>query len=130
VPRRLQGCLHGSGGPLRVSSEVAILGRIRCPAHVLASPPVNAFLVATGVVALAEIGDKTQIATVALAARYDALIAVVAGTALGMMIANVPAVLLGEIAAKKMPQRFVHGIAAVLFAAMGIVALVGARIAW
>ncbi|MFN0298934.1 MAG: TMEM165/GDT1 family protein [Burkholderiales bacterium] len=72
---------------------------------------------------LVEMGDKTQIATVALAARYDALIAVVAGTTLGMMIANVPAVLLGEIAATKLPQRLVHGIAAVLFAAMGLIVL-------
>ncbi|MFM9884607.1 MAG: TMEM165/GDT1 family protein [Burkholderiales bacterium] len=72
---------------------------------------------------LVEMGDKTQIATVALAARYDALIAVVAGTTLGMMIANVPAVLLGEIAATKLPQRLVHGVAALLFAVMGLMVL-------
>ena len=54
---------------------------------------------------LAEMGDKTQIATVALAARYSDLVAVVAGTTLGMMIANVPAVLLGDVVAKKVPMR-------------------------
>ena len=74
---------------------------------------------------LAEMGDKTQVATVALAAQYDAFIAVVAGTTLGMMIANVPAVLLGERIAHKIPVRLVHGIAALLFAGLGIAALAG-----
>ena len=74
---------------------------------------------------LVEMGDKTQIATVALAARYDALAAVVMGTTIGMMIANVPAVLLGNIAADNLPVRVVHGIAALIFAAMGIVLLLG-----
>jgi putative Ca2+/H+ antiporter (TMEM165/GDT1 family) len=60
---------------------------------------------------LAEMGDKTQIATVALAAQYNAFFAVVAGTTLGMMIANVPAVLLGDRIAKRMPVRLVHGVA-------------------
>jgi len=73
---------------------------------------------------LVEMGDKTQIATVALAARFDALAIVVAGTTLGMMIANVPAVLLGEVAAKKLPIRLVHGVAASIFLVMGIVVLV------
>ena len=74
---------------------------------------------------LVEMGDKTQIATVALAARYDALVAVVMGTTIGMMIANVPAVLLGNVAAEKLPVRVVHGIAALIFAAMGIALLFG-----
>lgn len=74
---------------------------------------------------LVEIGDKTQVATVALACRYDALATVVAGTTLGMMLANVPAVLLGEVAAKRLPHRLVHGIAAALFAALGIAVLAG-----
>jgi putative Ca2+/H+ antiporter (TMEM165/GDT1 family) len=64
---------------------------------------------------LAEMGDKTQIATVALAAQYQALVAVVAGTTLGMMIANVPAVLLGDRIATRMPVKLVHGIAAAIF---------------
>jgi putative Ca2+/H+ antiporter (TMEM165/GDT1 family) len=74
---------------------------------------------------LAEMGDKTQIATVALAARYTDLVAVVAGTTLGMMIANVPAVLLGEVAAKKLPMRIVHGIAAAIFFVLGVMVLLG-----
>ena len=72
---------------------------------------------------LAEMGDKTQIATVALAARYADLVAVVAGTTLGMMLANVPAVLLGDVVAKKVPMRLVHGIAAAIFAVLGVLTL-------
>jgi putative Ca2+/H+ antiporter (TMEM165/GDT1 family) len=77
---------------------------------------------------LVEMGDKTQIATVALAARYDALAAVVMGTTIGMMVANVPAVLLGSVAAEKLPVRVVHGIAALIFAMLGIVLLLRADI--
>jgi putative Ca2+/H+ antiporter (TMEM165/GDT1 family) len=73
---------------------------------------------------LAEMGDKTQIATVALAAQYQALVAVVLGTTFGMMIANVPAVLLGDKAAKRLPLRLVHGIAAAVFAVLGVLALI------
>ena len=72
---------------------------------------------------IAEMGDKTQIATVALAARYADLTAVVAGTTLGMMLANVPAVLLGHKAATKLPVKLVHGIAAVIFAVLGLLTL-------
>jgi Ca2+/H+ antiporter, TMEM165/GDT1 family len=93
-----------------------------------APPRFGVFVTTLVAFFLVEMGDKTQIATVALAARYDALIAVVAGTTLGMMIANVPAVLLGEVAARKLPQRLVHGIAALLFLVMGVVALVGISI--
>jgi putative Ca2+/H+ antiporter (TMEM165/GDT1 family) len=75
---------------------------------------------------LAEMGDKTQIATVALAAQYNAFFAVVAGTTLGMMIANVPAVLLGDRIAKRMPVRLVHGVAAAIFAILGVATLLGA----
>ena len=77
---------------------------------------------------IVEMGDKTQIATVALAARYDALVAVVAGTTIGMMIANVPAVLLGNVAADKLPKRVMNGLAAVVFALIGIAVLWGADI--
>jgi putative Ca2+/H+ antiporter (TMEM165/GDT1 family) len=73
-----------------------------------------------------EVGDKTQIATVALAAKYSSLIAVVGGTTLGMMLANVPAVLLGEVAAKKLPMRLVHGVAAAIFAVLGLLVLLRA----
>ena len=75
---------------------------------------------------LAEMGDKTQVATVALAAQFNALFAVVAGTTLGMMIANVPAVLLGNKIANRVPVRLVHGIAALIFLALGVATLLGA----
>lgn len=74
---------------------------------------------------LAEMGDKTQVATVALAAQYEAFVAVVVGTTLGMMIANVPAVLIGDRLAHRMPVRLVHGIAACVFAVLGVIALSG-----
>lgn len=72
---------------------------------------------------LVEMGDKTQIATVALAAKYAAMAPVVMGTTLGMMIANVPAVLVGDAAAKKLPLRLVHGTAALIFLVMGVLVL-------
>lgn len=72
---------------------------------------------------LLEMGDKTQIATIALAAKFDSLTAVIAGTTLGMMLANVPAVLLGEVAASKVSMRVVHGVAAAIFIAMGAMVL-------
>ena len=72
---------------------------------------------------LAEMGDKTQIATVALAARYHDLFPVVAGTTLGMMLANVPAVFLGDRIARRLSMRLVHGAAALIFAALGLVTL-------
>lgn len=75
---------------------------------------------------LLEMGDKTQIATVALAAKYPQLIAVVAGTTLGMMIANVPAVILGEVAATKLPLKVVHAVCAAVFAVIGVIVLVSA----
>jgi putative Ca2+/H+ antiporter (TMEM165/GDT1 family) len=71
-------------------------------------------------------GDKTQIATVALAAKYGSLIAVVAGTTVGMLLANVPAVLVGEVAAGKLPMRIVHGIAAAIFLLLGASVLLSA----
>jgi len=73
---------------------------------------------------LVEIGDKTQIATIALAARYQELVAVVLGTTLGMMIINVPAVLLGERIADRIPVRLVHSIAASIFFLLGIAVLI------
>lgn len=75
---------------------------------------------------LAEMGDKTQIATVALAAQYQSVYAVVVGTTLGMMMANVPAVLLGERIAQRMPVRLVHAMAAAFFAVLGVAILAGA----
>jgi putative Ca2+/H+ antiporter (TMEM165/GDT1 family) len=75
---------------------------------------------------LAEMGDKTQIATVALAAQFQAYWAVVAGTTLGMMLANVPAVFLGDRLAGRLPVRLVHGVAAAIFAVLGVLTLLGA----
>lgn len=72
---------------------------------------------------MAEMGDKTQVATVALAARYADLLWVVTGTTLGMMLANVPAVLFGDAVAKKVPLTVVHGVCAVIFAVLGALAL-------
>ncbi len=72
---------------------------------------------------LAEMGDKTQIATVALAARYESLVGVVAGTTLGMMLANVPAVYLGDRVTRAVPMKLVHGVSAAIFALLGVLAL-------
>ena len=75
---------------------------------------------------LAEMGDKTQIATVAMAAHYTAPILVVLGTTLGMLIADVPAVFAGDKLASKIPMKLVHSIAAAVFAGLGIATLLGA----
>ena len=75
---------------------------------------------------MAEMGDKTQIATVALAAKYSSVVQVVAGTTLGMMLANVPAVFLGNKIAHRMPVRLVHAVAAFIFAVLGMLTLMGA----
>jgi Ca2+/H+ antiporter, TMEM165/GDT1 family len=75
---------------------------------------------------LAEMGDKTQIATVALAAHYGTPVLVVIGTTLGMLIADVPAVFVGDKLAGKIPMKLVHSIAAGVFAVLGIATLLGA----
>jgi putative Ca2+/H+ antiporter (TMEM165/GDT1 family) len=72
---------------------------------------------------LAEMGDKTQLATIALAAHYGAPLIVVIGTTLGMLIADVPAVFVGNRFAAKIPMKLVHSIAAAIFAAMGLLTL-------
>jgi putative Ca2+/H+ antiporter (TMEM165/GDT1 family) len=72
---------------------------------------------------LAEMGDKTQIATVALAAHYGSPLMVVAGTTLGMLLADVPAVFVGNKFAEKIPMKLVHSIAAGIFAVMGLLTL-------
>jgi Ca2+/H+ antiporter, TMEM165/GDT1 family len=74
---------------------------------------------------LAEMGDKTQIATVALAAQYQTFWSVTIGTTTGMMIANVPAVLMGDKLAGHLHERLVHGIAAVIFVCLGVATLAG-----
>ena len=90
-------------------------------------PVLNRFgIFITTVIAffLVEMGDKTQIATVALAAAYRDWLAVVLGTTVGMMAANVPVVLLGEVAANRIPARLVRTIAATIFLVLGVVVLV------
>jgi Ca2+/H+ antiporter, TMEM165/GDT1 family len=83
------------------------------------------FLAAATAFFLAEMGDKTQVATVMLAAKYGALVSVVGGTTLGMMIADVPAVLIGKAAAQKIPLKPVRYAAAAIFALLGVSALAG-----
>jgi Ca2+/H+ antiporter, TMEM165/GDT1 family len=78
------------------------------------------FLTTTVLFFLVEIGDKTQIATVALAARFDSLAAVVMGTTIGMIVANAPVAFFGEALAKRLPARAVHLVAAIVFAALGV----------
>ena len=74
---------------------------------------------------LAEMGDKTQVATVALAAHYGAPLMVVIGTTLGMLIADVPAVFVGDKLANRIPMKLVHSIAAAIFALLGLATLLG-----
>ena len=93
-------------------------------ADVVRSPRFGVFITTVVVFFLAEMGDKTQIATVMLAARYDAIIAVVAGSTLGMMLANAPVVWLGERVTRMVPLRAVHIVSALVFAVLGILALV------
>ncbi len=83
--------------------------------------PAGAFVTTTIAFFIAEMGDKTQLATVALAARFDALAWVVIGTTLGMMLANAPAVLLGEGLARRLPLDKIRWIAASVFVLTGIV---------
>lgn len=83
------------------------------------------FILTCVVFFLAEMGDKTQIATIVMAAKYEPLYAVVVGTTLGMMIANVPVVYLANMAADRIPFRAVRVVTALLFAGLGVAALAG-----
>jgi len=84
---------------------------------------LQVFLLTVGLFFLAEMGDKTQIATIALGARYEDVFSVTVGTTLGMMLANVPAVWIGQKFTKRMPIKWVHAVAAVTFIAIGIATL-------
>jgi len=77
---------------------------------------------------LVEIGDKTQLATVALAARFEAVLLVTLGTTLGMMIANAPVVLFGEAIARRLPLEAIRIAAALIFATLGTIVLLGAEL--
>jgi putative Ca2+/H+ antiporter (TMEM165/GDT1 family) len=87
------------------------------------TPRFGPFLTTLVAFFLLEMGDKTQIATVALAAKYSSLTGVVAGTTLGMLIANAPVVFLGNTLANRLPLRVVHAIAACIFILMGVMVL-------
>ena len=89
------------------------------------APRMGVFMTTAVAFFLAEMGDKTQIATVMLAAQYNAWAWVVAGTTLGMMLANAPVVWLGEAITKRVPIRLVHVVSAVIFAVLGALALLG-----
>jgi len=88
-----------------------------------AARKAGAFLATLVAFFIVEIGDKTQIATVALAARFQSLIAVTAGTTIGMMLANAPVVLFGDAIARRLPLKIVRVVAALLFVALGVAAL-------
>jgi len=81
------------------------------------------FLLTSSLFFMAEMGDKTQIATIALGARYDDVIAVTIGTTLGMMLANAPAVWIGTKFTNRVPIKWVHSVAAIIFIAIGILTL-------
>ena len=88
-----------------------------------ALPGTGVFVATLVAFFLVEMGDKTQLATIALAAHYNALVAVVLGTTLGMMIANVPAVWIGEALAQRVSMRVMRWVAAALFVVLGTFAL-------
>ncbi len=79
---------------------------------------------------LAEMGDKTQVATIALSAHFVAPVLVVIGTTLGMLIADVPAVFVGDRLATRIPMKLVHGVAAAIFAVLGIATLMSGALGW
>ena len=81
------------------------------------------FLLTLGLFFVAEMGDKTQIATIALGAKYSDVLSVTVGTTLGMMLANAPAVWIGQKFTKRMPIKWVHAVAAVTFISIGIATL-------
>ena len=89
------------------------------------APRMGVFMTTVVAFFLAEMGDKTQIATVMLAAQYHAWAWVVAGTTLGMMLANAPVVWLGDAITQRVPIRLVHLVSAVIFAVLGALALLG-----
>ncbi|MFZ4601125.1 MAG: TMEM165/GDT1 family protein [Caulobacterales bacterium] len=90
----------------------------------------GAFLATAIAFFLVEMGDKTQIATVALAARFQSVLAVAAGTTIGMMAANVPAVLLGDVILRRAPLKLIRAGAAAVFALLGAATLIAAFAGW
>ena len=92
----------------------------------VADKAFQVFILTVGLFFLAELGDKTQIATIALGAKYSDVFSVTVGTTLGMMLAIAPAVWIGQKFTKRMPIKWVHAVAAVTFIAIGVATLVWA----
>ncbi|QWE25281.1 TMEM165/GDT1 family protein [Polynucleobacter sp. AP-Elch-400A-B2] len=92
----------------------------------VADKAFQVFILTVGLFFLAEMGDKTQIATIALGAKYSDVFAVTVGTTLGMMLANAPAVWIGQKFTQRMPIKWVHAVAAVTFIAIGVATLIWA----
>jgi putative Ca2+/H+ antiporter (TMEM165/GDT1 family) len=90
----------------------------------VADRALQVFLLTVVLFFLAEMGDKTQIATIALGARYDDVVSVTIGTTIGMMLANAPAVWVGQKFTQRMPIKWVHAVAALTFIAIGLATLV------
>ena len=90
----------------------------------VADKAFQVFILTVGLFFLAEMGDKTQIATIALGAKYSDVFSVTVGTTLGMMLANAPAVWIGQKFTKRMPIKWVHAVAAATFIAIGIATLI------
>jgi putative Ca2+/H+ antiporter (TMEM165/GDT1 family) len=90
----------------------------------VADRALQVFVLTIGLFFLAEMGDKTQIATIALGARYSDVFSVTVGTTLGMILANAPAVWIGQKFTKRMPIKWVHAVAAVSFIAIGLATLI------
>jgi len=92
----------------------------------VANSPFQVFLLTVGLFFLAEMGDKTQIATIALGARFSDIFSVTVGTTLGMMLANAPAVWIGQKFTQRMPIKWVHAGAALVFIGIGLATLIWA----
>ncbi len=92
----------------------------------VADRAIQVFLLTLGLFFVAEMGDKTQIATIALGAKYSDVLSVTVGTTLGMMLANAPAVWIGQKFTKRMPIKWVHALAAITFISIGIATLIWA----
>ena len=92
----------------------------------VADRAIQVFLLTLGLFFVAEMGDKTQIATIALGAKYSNVLSVTVGTTLGMMLANAPAVWIGQKFTKRMPIKWVHAVAAITFISIGIATLIWA----
>lgn len=93
------------------------------PGESSTAPRYGIFLTTVVAFFLVEMGDKTQVATIALAAQFHSLTWVVIGTTIGMMLANVPVVYLGEALIKRVPMKWVRIVAALAFAALGVYVL-------